>query len=451
MRKKLILAVDDTPENLDVLKEILTPHYSLKVAVNGVAALKIAASQIPDLILLDVMMPDMDGYEVCRRLKTNPLTAAIPVIFVTALSKSEDEAIGFDVGAVDYITKPVSPPIVLRRIDTHLSLVRTEKLNVLARSAIRMVGELGHFNDTDTGQHIWRMAAYSVAIAKEAGCSAEMLEILEMAAALHDTGKIGIPDFILKAPRKLTKEEFQIMMTHCKVGGDILGKLDNPIFQLGAEIALAHHEKWDGSGYPYGLVGENIPFSARIVAIADVYDALTMARTYKDKWSIERAFDEIKRCSGSHFDPELVECFLRAQDEILEIQEKWNPAEKDTQVNVGHSLSAKTADKITLDTAVLARLIGDEPTLINKFLLDFRDSAVKSLAQMRTAHAASEWEVIRGEAHRLKSSSRAIGAENLGECCEQVELASDSAIGEKYKEFDAALNDVFVEFDKIRT
>lgn len=319
-----ILIVDDEPNNLKLLQQILKDSYQLLFAPDGEKALIAAEMHQPDLILLDIMMPGMNGYDVCSVLKRNFLTEHIPVIFVTAMGELEDEAKGFDVGAVDYIQKPVSGPIVKRRVQTHLSLVRAKDLENLAKDSIEMLGEAGHFNDTDTGEHIWRMAEYSSAIAEYFGWSINQIETLKLAATMHDTGKIGIPDEILKAPRKLTPEEWEIMKTHSLIGHDILKKCKNPIFQMAAEIALGHHEKWDGTGYPQGLKGEEIPESARIVAIADVFDALTMKRPYKEAWPIERAFDVIEQDAGSHFDPQMVECFLTIKKQILAIKEKWN-------------------------------------------------------------------------------------------------------------------------------
>lgn len=319
-----ILIVDDEPNNLKLLHQILKDKYQLIFATDGEKALAAAKSHCPDLILLDIMMPDIDGYEVCKNLKKSLDTVNIPVIFVTAMGEIEDEAKGFDMGAVDYILKPVSGPIVLRRVHTHLSLVQIDTLEQLARSSISMLGEAGHYNDTDTGVHIWRMAVYSSAIARASGWDKNKIELLELAATMHDTGKIGIPDGILKAPRKLTDEEWVIMKNHSQIGHDILQKSNNPVFKMAAEIALGHHEKWDGNGYPKGGAGEDIPESARIVAIADVFDALTMKRPYKEAWSIEKAVDVIKQESGKHFDPRLVEIFCEIQPEILQIKLSWS-------------------------------------------------------------------------------------------------------------------------------
>jgi putative two-component system response regulator len=321
---KTILIVDDEPNNLQLLRMVLRTHYKLMFANNGEKCLDIATQRLPDLILLDVMMPDLTGYEVCERLKKIPSTKHIPVIFVTALGEAKSEAKGFDAGAVDYISKPISAAIVLRRVKTHLSLVRVKELEESQKSAIYMLGRAGHLHDTDTGVHIWRMAAYSKAIALAAGWSSERAESLELAAPMHDTGKIGIPDEILKAKKKLTPEEWVVMKTHTTIGYEILSLSSSKIFKLAAEIAISHHERWDGSGYPEGLAGEKIPQSARIVAIADVFDALTMKRPYKKAWTTEESMAEIKKLSGSHFDPELVEIFDSISSRLVKIKEHWD-------------------------------------------------------------------------------------------------------------------------------
>lgn len=322
MMKKILL-VDDEPNNLQVLRQILKDKYQLMFVNNGEKALEAAHKHRPDLILLDIMMPGLNGFEVCQQLKAMPATAEIPVIFVTAMSDVEDEIKGFDVGAVDYIQKPVSAPIVLRRVQTHLSLVRVQELEDSQKEAIFMLGEAGHYNDTDTGVHIWRMAAYARALAQAAGWPQYLAERLELAAPMHDTGKIGTPDSILKAPRKLTAEEWEIMKQHAQIGCDIMSKSDAPLFAMAAEIARGHHEKWDGSGYPQGLSGTAIPESARIVAIADVFDALTMKRPYKEPWSIEDSMAEIRKGAGNHFEPRLVALFETILPEIFQIKEKW--------------------------------------------------------------------------------------------------------------------------------
>ena len=322
MQKKL-LAVDDEPNNLQVLRQILRSHYQLIFAASGEKAIEAAVTHQPDLILLDIMMPGMNGYQVCEKLKANAATRAIPVIIVTAMSEVEDEARGFDVGAVDYIQKPVSGPILLRRVETHLSLVQMHALEISHKQSIFMLGEAGHFKDNDTGAHIWRMAAYSCGLAAAVGWPEDRIERLRLAAPMHDTGKIGTPDAILKAPRKLTSDEWTIMKQHTEDGFNILSKSECDVFTMAAEIARYHHEKWDGSGYPAGLVGDGIPESARIVALADVFDALTMKRPYKEAWSIEDSMAEIRRGAGSHFEPRLANLFESILPELLRIKAEW--------------------------------------------------------------------------------------------------------------------------------
>ncbi len=334
--KQTILAVDDTVENLDIIKGILVPEYTVLAATNGDLALKIAEKKKPDLILLDVMMPGMDGYEVCRRLKSNRELESIPGIFVTAKTAEQDEYAGFAVGAVDYLAKPVNAMIVKARVKTHLSLAdqkracerrvqqATADLMQNQYDAIEMLGDAGHYNDTDTGVHIWRMADYAELLARAINWPVDEQKKIKLAAPMHDTGKIGISDEILKAKRKLTVDEFEIMKTHTTIGYQILNKSNTPLFQMAAEIALRHHEKWNGSGYPDGLAGDQIPMSARIVAVADVFDALTMKRPYKEAWPIEKAFDLLHKDAGSHFDPNLVEVFESIKDEVLAMKASWD-------------------------------------------------------------------------------------------------------------------------------
>lgn len=335
LQNQTILVVDDTPENLDILKGLLAPDYSIKAAINGETALRIANAYPPDLILLDIMMPGMDGFEVCRHLKSNPDTANIPVIFVTAMSESIDEEQGFNVGAVDYVTKPINPSIIKARISTHLALSeqqrtcqarvskRTKQLEESQRAAISMLGAAGHYNDNDTGNHIWRMASYAALLAQTVHWPVEQAALLELAAPMHDTGKIGIPDAILKAPRRLTEEEMEIIKTHTTIGYAILNKSQTPLFQMAADIALSHHERWDGNGYPYSQAGVDIPEAARITAICDVFDALSMKRVYKEAWPIEKVFKTIQEESGAHFDPHLVEAFFSIKQKIIGLQMEW--------------------------------------------------------------------------------------------------------------------------------
>lgn len=321
-RPKLLL-VDDEPTNLQVLRQVLQDDYRLFFAKDGDKALELAARECPDLILLDVMMPGMTGHEVCSRLKQSEATAAIPVIFVTALVDVDDEARGFEVGAVDYITKPISPPIVRARVRTHLSLVRVDELKATRLQIVQRLGLAAEYKDNETGLHVIRMSHYSRVLALAAGFSEQAADDLLNAAPMHDVGKIGIPDAILQKNGKLDDAEWQVMRSHAQIGADIIGEHPSGLLQMARSIALTHHEKWDGTGYPNGLKGEDIPLTGRIVAIADVFDALTSVRPYKAAWSVEEALELLRRESGKHFDPQLVELFLGCMPEVLAIKARW--------------------------------------------------------------------------------------------------------------------------------
>jgi putative two-component system response regulator len=333
-----ILLVDDTPENIDVLVGILKPHYQLKVARNGEMALKIANLKAkPDLILLDVMMPGISGFETCQRLKADISTADIPIIFVTAKISVDDEAYGLSIGAVDYIAKPVNPAIVIQRVKTHVSLsnqkrelyqqvkIQTQELINTRNNIIEKLGRAAEFKDNETGTHVKRMSKYSYILAKASGMNEEAAELLMSAAPMHDIGKIGVPDHILKKPSQLDDDEWITMKDHATFGSEILEE-ENPslLMETAKIVALTHHEKWDGSGYPSGLKGTEIPLVGRIVAIADVFDALTSKRPYKRAWSIDSAIELIQNESGKHFDPTLVTCFIEQLDEVLEIKAQFD-------------------------------------------------------------------------------------------------------------------------------
>ena len=318
-----LLLVDDEPTNLQVLRHVLQADYRLLFATDGARALQVAREQQPQLILLDIMMPGMDGYAVCRALKADPATAGIPVIFVTALNDSQDETAGFDVGAVDYITKPVSPPVVRARVRTHLSLVRMDELRETRLQIVQRLGRAAEYKDNETGLHVIRMSHFSQLLALAAGCSPAWAEDLLNAAPMHDVGKIGIPDAVLRKPGPLDADEWATMRRHPEIGAEIIGEHPSGVLQLAREIALAHHEKWDGSGYPRGLAGEAIPLSARIVAIADVFDALTTRRPYKEPWPVQDALDHIAAQAGKHFDPALVALFAPLLPQLLEIRARW--------------------------------------------------------------------------------------------------------------------------------
>ena len=354
-----ILVVDDTPANLALMTKLLAEHYRVRVANSGARALDLAAASPPDLILLDVMMPDLDGYEVCRRLKANPRTERLPVIFLTAQNTAEDEEQGLLLGAVDFIHKPISPPIVLARIKTHLQVKawndflldknawleeevgrRLSEINRLQEASFLVMVSLAEFRDECTGNHIRRTQEYARALAEQLVLKpkyAEILtpgciELITKAAPLHDIGKIAIPDAVLLKPDKLTPEEFAIMENHALRGCEMLrmaGKHmgeQSDFLQTAMEIARWHHEKWDGSGYPDGLAGEQIPLSARIMALADVFDALRTVRPYKAALSCDEAFAVVLDWSGTYFDPQLVEAFVAIQDDFRRIAARWTDA-----------------------------------------------------------------------------------------------------------------------------
>ncbi|HVT34545.1 MAG TPA: HD domain-containing phosphohydrolase, partial [Nevskiaceae bacterium] len=302
-----VLVVDDTPQNLNVASRILREQYRALVALDGTRALEIArASPPPDLILLDVMMPGMNGYEVCRQLKADARTRDIPVIFLTALDEANSEAAGFEAGAVDYITKPISPPTMLARVRTHLRLraherhladlvhertraleQRTRELEQTRLEVIRRLGRAAEYKDDATGLHVIRMSHYTRLLALAAGMSSDRAELLFHAAPMHDIGKIGIPDHILQKPGALTDEEWVVMKQHPAIGAGIIGLQHGELLETARLVALTHHEKWDGSGYPRARAGKDIPVEGRIVAVADVFDALTSKRPYKNAWSVE--------------------------------------------------------------------------------------------------------------------------------------------------------------------
>ncbi len=359
--KCTVLVVDDTPDNLSLMSDLLRTDYKVKLAPSGERALQIVAGDSkPDLILLDIMMPDMDGYEVLRRLQFNPDTEDIPVIFLTAMSAAEDESIGLELGAVDYITKPVNAAIVMARVRNHLQLKRardflaqhnqfleqevanrTRAVAELQDATIRAMASLAETRDNETGNHIRRTQLYVETLARhlqhhprfKEELTDAAIETIFKSAPLHDIGKVGIPDRILLKPGKLTPEEFEIMKTHTTLGRDAIiaaetgTTQDNPFFRYAKEIAYSHQEKWDGSGYPEGLVGNTIPLSARLMAVADVYDALISERVYKPAYSHEQAVAIIRDGRGSHFDPDMVDAFLTLSEEFRRIAQQFADAE----------------------------------------------------------------------------------------------------------------------------
>ncbi|MBC7683571.1 MAG: two-component system response regulator [Ferruginibacter sp.] len=341
--KRTVLVVDGTPDSLSLMSSLLRTEYRVKLAPSGERALKIAhTAGKPDLILLDTLLPDMDGYEVLRRLRANPATAGIPVIFLTATGATDDEKTGLDMGAVDYITKPISPAMVMARVRTHIELKlardflhnqsrylaqevqkRTRELVAIQDITVRAIALLAETRDNATGNHLRRTQNYVRALAIQlqnhprfaAELGVDAIESLYKSAPLHDMGKLGIPDSILRNPGKLDDSEWETMKTHTTLGHAALVHAEAQegqatlFMRFAKEITLSHQEKWDGSGYPQGLVGDAIPISARLMALADVYDALISKRVYKRALTHEQASATIHQGRGSHFDPDIVDAF----------------------------------------------------------------------------------------------------------------------------------------------
>jgi putative two-component system response regulator len=355
--KYTVLVVDDTADNLVLMSNLLKEVYRVKLASNGEKALQIArAENPPDLILLDIMMPGMDGYQVCAQLKAQDATCDIPVIFLTASNAQEDEQRGFELGAVDYITKPINPSIFMARVATQLRLKasadflrdnaaylesvverRTRTIQAVQDVTIRMMASLAETRDNETGNHIFRTQRYIRVIARclqnhprfQRYLNDTTINTLYKSAPLHDIGKIGIPDRILLKPGKLTPEEFEIMKTHTNLGRDVIAGAEAQVGGVASflacarEIAYSHHEKWDGSGYPQGLSGEDIPISARLMALADVYDALISRRVYKPPMPHADARSIILQGRGQHFDSDIVDAFLQCEDEFVAIAARF--------------------------------------------------------------------------------------------------------------------------------
>ncbi|PKM38441.1 MAG: two-component system response regulator [Gammaproteobacteria bacterium HGW-Gammaproteobacteria-10] len=353
-----ILIVDDSPENLCVLSDLLQTQFQVRVATSGEKALRIAGTAPhPDLILLDVMMPGMDGYQVFEHLRADSATQDIPIIFVTAMDSDEAQLQGLDSGAVDYITKPISPPIVMARVRIQLELKQArDRLShqnswleaeiarrmadneLIQEVSIRALAHLAEARDPETGNHILRTQGYvqelAMALRDSSGfCDVltdKFIKLLSRSAPLHDIGKVGIPDAILLKPGPLTSAEWAVMKTHARIGSEAIEMAEQEaagqveFLSLAKEIAHWHHEKWDGSGYPDGLAGESIPVSARIMALADVFDALISPRVYKEPMSYGEARDIIALGRGSHFDPVMVDVFLNHFDVFCEIADRYS-------------------------------------------------------------------------------------------------------------------------------
>lgn len=375
-----ILVVDDIVDNLTLMSALLTDTYKIKAANSGTKALKYLHSDAkPDLILLDIMMPGLSGYDVIRELKSNPKTRDIPVIFLTAMNAPEDEKKGLELGAVDYITKPISPPILFARIKTQLQIKaaadflndknlyleteiakRTHEISAIQDVTILAMASLAETRDLETGNHIRRTQHYVKVLAEKLKThpnfgyflSETMIETLFKSAPLHDIGKVGIPDQILLKPGKLTHEEFEIMKNHTTLGRDAIKHAENQLgiqvefLRIAKEIAYYHQEKYDGSGYPTGASGNDIPISARLMSLADVYDALISRRVYKEPMPHEKAVEIIIEGRGKHFDPDIVDAFLTLQHEFQVIAERFIDHEADVnakleQLNLLHKTQSE--------------------------------------------------------------------------------------------------------------
>jgi putative two-component system response regulator len=355
--KKSVLVVDDSPDNLTLMSQLLKDIYQVKVANGGERALRIArAERPPDLILLDIMMPVMSGYDVCRELKADPVTADIPVIFLTAMTAADDEKKGFDLGAVDYITKPISPPIVLARVRSHLLIKatadflkdkaaflesevekRTRMIVAVQDVTTQALASLAETRDNETGNHIRRTQFYVRALAEELSkqprfaslLTPHQIEVIFKSAPLHDIGKVGIPDRILLKPGRLDPDEYEIMKTHAVLGKDAIEHAEHQLgkevdfLSCAKEIAWSHHERWDGKGYPRGLQSADIPLSARLMSVADVYDALISKRVYKDGMPHAQAEKIILEGRGTQFDPDVVDVFAAITGEFQAIAARY--------------------------------------------------------------------------------------------------------------------------------
>ena len=361
--KPTVLVVDDSPVNLSLVVNLLHEHYSVKAAKSGAMALKIIEEEVPDLVLLDVVMPVMTGYEVCRRIKQSSLTQHIPVIFLTSQTEVENEALGLELGAADYITRPIKPGILMSRVRAQLATVsnsrsmrvsneylefevgkRTRQLVALQDVTILALASLAETLDTDTGNHLKRTQHYVRSLARYLASNPrfsdfltrDSIDMLYKCAPLHDIGKVGIPDRILLKPGKYTAQEFEIMKMHPTLGRDAIENAQltagEPLefLEVAKELVFGHHEKWDGSGYPQGLAGDAIPVSARLMAVADVYDALISARVYKSGMPHEAAAKIIFDGSGKHFDPEVVDAFLALDSDFQSIALRF--ADTETQL-----------------------------------------------------------------------------------------------------------------------
>jgi len=341
MEQKTILIVDDTETNIENLMILLEDKYDLLAATDGYEALEILTEENVDLVLLDIMMPNIDGYEVCMKIKANPITKNIPVIFITAKTDEQSIETAYEVGGVDYVTKPFRAKEVLSRVANHLALSeqhqhlealiqeKTKEIVDTQKEIIFTMGVIGESRSKETGNHVKRVAAYSEILALAYGFSEQEAKMLKEISPMHDIGKIAIPDEILKKPAPYEPAEFEIMKTHTDKGYNMLKGSTKELLKNASIVAYQHHEKWDGTGYPEGLKGEEIHIYGRITAIADVFDALGSDRVYKKAWNDEKIFNLFKEERGKHFDPKLVDIFFDKIDDIIKIRNKFSDSMAD--------------------------------------------------------------------------------------------------------------------------
>ncbi len=371
--KPSILIVDDSPDNLSLMAGLLLNHYTVKTAIAGAQVMKIAVTEQPDVILLDIMMPDLDGYEVCRRLKADSLTSQIPVIFLTSKTDSESEQLGMTVGAVDYITRPVTPAILMSRVKAHFMVAanaktmrinneylefevskRTRQMASLQNVTILALASLAETRDSETGNHLKRTQYYMELLCKYLRrqprftdfLSPERIQFMIQCAPLHDIGKVGIPDRVLLNPGRYSEAEFEIMKAHPTLGRNAIANAqasapqDGEFFDIAKQIIYSHHEKWDGSGYPQGLAQEAIPIPARLMALADVYDALICQRVYKAGMPHAQAVQIIVEGRGKHFDPDVVDAFLALDAEFQVVATRFADSVEDLEKKAAYMNSS---------------------------------------------------------------------------------------------------------------
>ncbi|WP_051261808.1 HD domain-containing phosphohydrolase [Desulfovibrio inopinatus] len=341
-----VLLVDDTKTNISLLVEALKDDYKLGVATSGHTALKYLQNRTPDLILLDIMMPGMDGFEVCKQIKTEERLEDVPVIFITAMDNAVDKTKGFALGGVDYITKPFDITEVKARVRTHVSLrraritlkaqndileervrQRTQELHDTQIEVLHRLSMAAEYRDTDTGHHVKRISGTCALLGEACGLPLEECDTLYHASSMHDIGKIGIPDNILLKPGRLTGDEWNIMKQHTTIGARMLTGGQSELLKMAEIIAISHHERFDGKGYPHGLQGGSIPLVGRITCLCDVFDALCSKRPYKEAWPIERAVEEIIHGAGTMFDPDLVREFQVLLPRLLEVRARYADSE----------------------------------------------------------------------------------------------------------------------------